>query len=287
MTPIVACLIYAATVTVAAPQILTRGRWQVWQPRLALACWHAALASVAGALLFAAIYGMALAHSLGLDGRGGKALVFSFGAWAGAFVLAACCALLSGRSEPVVRHEQGVKDHLRYAARTCRHSVENRSGTTIRYVDADSPVAYSFHAPEATVVISRTLQDHLTEPELDAVIAHECAHLEERHHLVLRLANVYTACLPRFAPVRRLKKSTKFLVELIADDVAAAKCGSHATASALSVMAQLAARPDMALRAERLHSRAIGGQHSRASTGTAGRPLVGLARSGSTTRRHR
>lgn len=255
MTPVGVSLAYALIATVVAPFILTRGRWQVWQPRVALACWHAALASGAGALIFSAAFSLALAHAHGLHGRGGHALVFSSAAWVGVFVLAACCSLLLGRSEPVVRREQGVRDHLRHAALTCRQSVEDRGETTVRYVDTDAPVAYSFHAPEATVVISRALQRHLSEPELDAIIAHERAHLNERHHLALRLANLNAACLPGFAPARRLKSSTQFLIELIADDVAATTCGTRATASALSKMAHLAARPELALRAERLISK--------------------------------
>lgn len=255
MTTIIGCVIYAVITTVAAPLILTRGRWQVWQPRLALACWHAALATSAGALLFSVIYTLALAHTHGLHGRGSHALIFSLVAWGGAFLLAACCALLLGRSEPVVRREQGVKDHLRYAALNCRQSVEARGETTIRVVDTNAPIAYSFHAPEATVVISRLLQQQLSTPELEAIIAHECAHLRERHHLALRLANINAACLPTFGPAQRLRNSTQFLIELIADDVAATQCGSEVTESALSLMAQLAVRPELALRAERLHAR--------------------------------
>lgn len=258
MTLVVLCLLYAATTTALAPLILTRGRWQVWRPRLALACWHAALASSAGALVFSAIYSMALAHSHGQHGRGSHALMFSLASWAGAFVLAACCALLLGRSEPVVRREHGVKEHLRYAALTCRQSVEERAGITIRYVETESPVAYSFHAPEATIVLSSSLRKQLSEQELDAIIAHERAHLNQNHHLALRVANINAAALPGFPPARRLKNSTEFLVELIADDVAATQCGSEPTESALTVMAQLAARPELALRADRLRSRGEG-----------------------------
>lgn len=258
MTLVVLCLVYAAATTAAAPLILTRGRWQVWRPRWALACWHAALASSAGALVFSAIFSMALAHSHGQHGRGSHALMLSLASWVGAFVLAACCALLLGRSEPVVRREQGVKEHLRYAALTCRQSVEDREGITVRYVDTDSPVAYSFRAPEATIVISSSLRTRLSGPELDAVIAHERAHLSQNHHLALRLANVNAAVLPGFAPARRLKSSTEFLIELIADDAAVTQCGSEPTESALTVMAQLAARPELALRAERLRSRREG-----------------------------
>lgn len=255
MTLVVGCVTYAVITTVLAPLILTRGQWQVWRPRLALACWHAALASSAGALVFSAIYSMALAHNHGQHGTGGHALLFSLASWLGAFLLAACCALLLGRSEPVVRREQGVKDHLRYAAMTCRQSVEDRAGTTIRYVDTDTPVAYSFNAPEPTVVISRSLQTHLSERELDAIIAHERAHLNERHHLALRLANINAACLPGFEPAKRLRTSTKFLIELIADDVAVKECGPEVVESALSLMAQMTVQPQLALRSERVHSK--------------------------------
>lgn len=252
MTPIVAALAYAVITTALAPLLLTRGRWQVWRPRLALACWHGALATSVAALVFSAVYALALANMHGLQGGGGVTVLLGLGAWAVAFALAVGCALVLGRSEPVVRREQGVKDHLRYAAMRCRQSVETRAGTTIRFVETDAPIAYSFHAPEATVVVSAALRRRLSSRELEAVIAHESAHLHGRHHLALRLANINAACLPGFAPARRLMTSTRFLVELIADDTAAASCGTETAASALTIMAQLTARPELAMRAERL-----------------------------------
>lgn len=253
MTVLLVCLAYVAATTLLAPLALTRGTWQVWYPRAALALWHASLASSSAAMVYSVIYalGTAQAHinGPGADAAYGPAL--TIGLWVVMFVVAALIALFLAHTEPVVRSDYANRDKLQRALLVSPHHSEVRGDLTIRHIDHESIFACAFRAPEPTVVLSRGLTDCLTAAEVDAVIEHERAHLMQHHHFALLLALVNEACLPGFKPARRLHQSTKLLVELIADDEAIKRCGHLATASALAKMAQHNGDPGVAARAAR------------------------------------
>jgi heat shock protein HtpX len=59
------------------------------------------------------------------------------------------------------------------------------SAPTLRVLDAAEPVAYSLEIEEPTVVISRAILDTLGGTELDAVLAHELAHLSNRDNVLM------------------------------------------------------------------------------------------------------
>ncbi|WP_026927716.1 M56 family metallopeptidase [Granulicoccus phenolivorans] len=245
-------VVLAAVCTVLAPPLLSRARWQVWRPRCALACWHAALVGGLAALVCGVGCAVLAARLPMAEGPAG--LIRSLAGWCCVFVLGAGYALLMGRSEPVVRRELGVSDRLRAAVLDCPQEAERRDGVSVRYVDTDVPVAFSFRAPRPTVVIGRIVRAELDPDELGAVICHERAHLRGRHHLAVRLANIAVACLPRFTPARRLLKSTQLLVELAADDAAVRRYGPEVVESALRKMGRLCDSAELAMRAQRLRT---------------------------------
>jgi Zn-dependent protease with chaperone function len=93
-------------------------------------------------------------------------------------------------------------------------------------------VAYSLPGRDWRLAVSAGALDLLTEDELAAVLTHERAHLRNRHDLVL----LPFAALVRALPVptlRSARRAVAALVEMVADDHAAAKCGRSATAAAL------------------------------------------------------
>lgn len=253
MTVLLGCLTYVAATTLLAPVALTRGTWQVWYPRAALALWHGSLASSSAVVLYSVIYalGTAQAHSNEPGADTAHVLALTIGLWVGMFVVAALIALFLAHSEPVVRSDYANREKLQRALLLSPHHSEVRGDLTIRHIDHDSIFACAFRAPEPTVVLSRGLTDSLTGAEVDAVIEHERAHLTQHHHFALLLALVNEACLPGFEPARRLHQCTKLLVELIADDEAIKRCGRLATASALAKMAQHNGDPGVAARAAR------------------------------------
>ena len=95
----------------------------------------------------------------------------------------------------------------------------------------------------------------------DVEVEHERAHVDLRHGLVLRLAEVNAACLPRVRAAAEMMRSSALLVELVADDAAARRCGT-AVASALRTLGTLEDDESMLLRALRLEQRQGAAQHA-------------------------
>ncbi|NUL44905.1 M56 family metallopeptidase [Cellulosimicrobium funkei] len=103
------------------------------------------------------------------------------------------------------------------------HLAESISGPPTRVLPHDVPLAYCLPGLTGSLtVLSRGLLDQLTEPEVAAVVAHERAHLRQRHDL-LRLAfeawHRAVAWLPTTAIAQR---AVAGLTEMMADDAALA-----------------------------------------------------------------
>jgi hypothetical protein len=70
--------------------------------------------------------------------------------------------------------------------------------------------------------------------ELAAVLAHERAHADGRHELVIQPFVAWQSALPFLAPARRATAAVAELVEMLADDAAAAKTSRLTVARALA-----------------------------------------------------
>ncbi|MFC3448319.1 M56 family metallopeptidase [Amycolatopsis speibonae] len=107
-----------------------------------------------------------------------------------------------------------------------------RPGPTLWLPD-DRPIAYSLGGRHGLIVASEGLAACLSRRELNAVLAHERAHLRGRHHLLTASADVLGRTL-RFVPLmRELPSAIRLLVELAADRAAATWHGPEAVRSAL------------------------------------------------------
>jgi len=84
------------------------------------------------------------------------------------------------------------------------------------------------------ILLTTEARARLDDDELAAVIEHETAHLEQRHALAVRLAQVSRAILPALPASQRLALSTTIAIEFIADDHAARATGPATVASALT-----------------------------------------------------
>jgi Zn-dependent protease with chaperone function len=101
------------------------------------------------------------------------------------------------------------------------------------WLPEDRPIAYSLGGRRSLVVASDGLAARLTERELGAVLAHERAHVHGHHHLLTSWSEVLGRTL-RFVPLmRELPGAIRLLVELAADQAAAARCGREPLRSAL------------------------------------------------------
>lgn len=107
----------------------------------------------------------------------------------------------------------------------------DRPGAAV--LDHPTPVAYCLPGLHSRLVVSRGVLDMLTAPQLEAVVAHERAHLAERHDLVVLPFVAWGATLPWLSGVLRSQLAVAQLLEMRADDVAAAQCGGGHLAAAL------------------------------------------------------
>jgi Zn-dependent protease with chaperone function len=99
---------------------------------------------------------------------------------------------------------------------------------------ADHPAAYCVPGRPATIVVTTGALELLGPDELDAVLAHERAHLAGRHHLLTGLTKGLARVVPLFC---RGAAEVARLTELRADDVATRGRGRATLARALLAMA--------------------------------------------------
>ncbi len=95
------------------------------------------------------------------------------------------------------------------------------------------PVAYCLPGLRSRLVLSSGALDALTPDELAAVLAHERAHLRERHDLVVLPFVAWGSTAPFVAGMVRAQVAVARLAEMRADDVACAEVGSRPLAAAL------------------------------------------------------
>jgi Zn-dependent protease with chaperone function len=105
-----------------------------------------------------------------------------------------------------------------------------------RVLDHPVPVAYclpGLGSRGSRLVLSSGALDTLTPDELAAVVAHERAHLRERHDLVVLPFVAWGACAPWVPGMLRAQQAVATLVEMRADDAARALTGADALTAAL------------------------------------------------------
>lgn len=244
-----ALILTSAALAVVAPWLLSSGRWQVFRPRLALSLWF--LSFVGGiAMMVAALTSTIITAITFAQGASGS-VVATIGAWLGVLATAGVLGAISGLSEPLVDSYRRSLRRLTPVA-TAR---EDRGAFTLVRFEADEPVAIAVPGRHPEILVSDVMEQALTRPQLRAVLAHEYAHLRHHHGVLVRLAELNAALLPRALPTgRQFRRATRMLVELIADDVAAAQAGSRELAGALQALAKVTGEAGFLVRAERLRA---------------------------------
>jgi hypothetical protein len=168
---------------------LVRARWTARAPRTAIAVWHLVTAGLAAAVV---------------------------GLWTPA--LCAVLPLFWGYG----RRLRSRRAHLRALSLVARRSPD---GSLV--VDHPGRLVYCLPGRAGGVVISAGALAALSTDELSAVLAHERAHLRERHDLAL----LPFAALGRLTPGAHAAVAT--LVEMCADDQAVRRHGRRAVRTAL------------------------------------------------------
>jgi Zn-dependent protease with chaperone function len=123
--------------------------------------------------------------------------------------------------------------HRRVLAVAGRH--DRRLGAVV--LDHDEAAAWCLPGTGRQVVLTTAAAAALDDAQLAAVLAHERAHQRGRHHLLVALAGSLAVAFPRVRTFRQGHEQVARLVELLADDAAAAAAPRLKVAEALLSLA--------------------------------------------------
>jgi Zn-dependent protease with chaperone function len=207
------------------PRALGRSSWPRRDPVVALVCWQAlGLAgglSMVGALL---VHGLApwagsLPAAIGAVVAGRPAVAPVRGDHWAALTLAGVLAaeLLGMLALSWVRTARTRRRHRALLELVVRPSAEVPDA---RLLEHPAPVAFCLPGARPLLVLSSGMVAELDDAQLAAVVAHERAHLRERHHLLLLPFVAWEAALPVLPAAARAHRAVRELVEIRADDVA-------------------------------------------------------------------
>ncbi|ALV33544.1 M56 family metallopeptidase [Streptomyces sp. CdTB01] len=238
--------VYAVLLCTLAPRLLRGARWAERAPRLGIAVWQALGAS---ALTAAVLTGLALtvptvrvsADLAQLLEACVMALTAQYASAGGAAAGAAGAVLalaVLGRTAwcagtTLLRIRRQRSEHREVLALVGRPDATR--GVVV--LDHEEPVAYCLPGRHRRTVITTGALDTLDDDQLEAVLAHEHAHQAERHDAVLTWARTLARAFPRVPLFRTAEAEIARLVEMRADDVAAARSGRLTTAAALLAVA--------------------------------------------------
>ncbi|WP_372697847.1 M56 family metallopeptidase [Arthrobacter sp. JSM 101049] len=212
-----------------APVVLSRSRWTSRSPFTALLLWQAI--ALAGGL---SMIGAFLVW--GLEPLGGNLLSALRGFW-GVFVgepgaeqltvihvFALSTALLIGGHlvfTLLLTAYKVTRQRARHRRLLALLSGPSPSIPGAVVVEHQAPVAYCLPGFSGSLtVLSRGLLDSLDEEGLHGVIAHERAHLDQRHDLLVLAFESWHQALPWLPTSRLARFAVQELIEMLADDAA-------------------------------------------------------------------
>lgn len=223
----VALIALALVVVVVAPRVLTRSAWTIDRPRTALVSWSVAV--VLGVVGFVVGVALVVVADRPLDPF---RLTESptHGLNLGVALLGVAAFVVAVRVRPGAEHE-AVRQAMRSGAAPHREI----DGTPVALVEADHALACAVPGRAGGVLVSTGLADLLRTDELEAVVAHERAHLTQRHAVAVAVAESIERAVPWVPGARAMARSTRVLVEFAADDAAARRVGRDALRRAVLV----------------------------------------------------
>jgi Zn-dependent protease with chaperone function len=227
---------------------LTTARWTSRAPRTAIILWQAlgvawGLATT-GAMLAFGVQPYEIGVLSGL-------LAFADGqapsqAWDPLHVLAMIAGFTSLTVLIVVLISAGVqalRARRRHRVLLTLISRDDPGVPGVRVLDHPSAAAYCVPGLRSQVVVSEGALKLLSQDELTAVLAHEAAHVRERHDLVLLPFTALRRALPWAKVVREAQEQVELLVEMAADDRARRYCSPRRLATALLRFGSAGAMP--------------------------------------------
>ncbi|MCV7153073.1 M56 family metallopeptidase [Mycolicibacterium pyrenivorans] len=117
-------------------------------------------------------------------------------------------------------------------------------------IGAEQPAAYCVSGGGSRAIVVTTAALRLLDPAgLSAVLSHERAHMRGRHHHIIATVNALSAALPRLPLMRTAAQSLPALLEMCADDAAAARHGREPLLRSLFLLSTGRSLPEGALAA--------------------------------------
>ena len=246
MTVAVILLAYATVAGTAGSRMLDRTGWALRAPLLGIVVYLAAAWSVVAALglagLTLAVHATALGGGLShLIGACVLRLRATYATPGGAGVaglgLTLAGAVMARTAVTATTHLRAVRRQAVQHAQTARLVGHRDPDLGATLVDHAQPAAYCVAGPHPTVILTTAALQALDPDQVDAVLAHERAHLACRHHRLLAIARIGRQILPFFPLMRDADTQITRLVEMHADDAATAHRGTGPLATALAVLA--------------------------------------------------
>ncbi|GAA3245093.1 M56 family metallopeptidase [Nonomuraea helvata] len=233
-----AVLAALATACAVGSWRFTSARWTSRAPRLAIIVWQSlgvawGLATT-GAMLAYALdpYGVGVLPGLVAFARGEQPLE----AWDPLHVLALIAGLTALTVLIAVLLTAGVqalRARRRHRMLLALISHDDPGVPGVRVLDHPGAAAYCVPGLRSQVVVSEGALKLLSEDELEAVLAHEAAHVRERHDLVLLPFAALGRALPWSKVVADAQAQVELLIEMAADDRARRYCSPRRLATAL------------------------------------------------------
>jgi Zn-dependent protease with chaperone function len=244
----VALVALALVVSLTAPRLLSRASWPRRSPRLGILAWQASIFAVLAAGVLLALTALVPVKRVSFDlGHllhacpavlRSRYQVFD-GSWVhlASLVVATCTALalvraLIQRARAVRKGRVSQRDLLDMLVR----QRDSRSGAHI--LEHAVPLAYCVPGSGGRVVVTTAAVATLDDRQLTAVLAHEHAHLDGRHDLILFGAEVAASAFPWSRFFRRARRELSLLVEMLADDEGSRRSDRTALATALVDLGQ-------------------------------------------------
>ncbi|MDH6423703.1 M48 family metalloprotease [Aurantimicrobium minutum] len=110
--------------------------------------------------------------------------------------------------------------------------VSTINGHAVALVVSDQPLLMA--VPSARYILLSTHLNNTLNPELlHAALAHEQAHLDQRHGIIRAAGALAMAVAPGFSASEQMAQATRITTELLADDAAAQKFSKQTVAQAL------------------------------------------------------
>jgi len=232
---------YAAAVGFAAPACLRR-EWLARMPRLAMALWLVLSASWVTAVTLAAL-AFAAPSLLTWSAFGSQRLLAGshFPAEIAAGVLVSAAVILRTASQLAHDFRGARRQQAEHAAfLAAAGHADPVAGALV--LDHDAPAAYSVPRGRHRIVVSSATVTLLTPGQLEAVVAHERAHLRGHHQLLLTASTARARAFPALPLLERAAEEVAVLAEMAADAAAARRYDAEDLAAALVILARARVR---------------------------------------------